>query len=309
MLRTSLCLLVAASTSACAFDDDGDFTFCFSVPCEPSPDSPTLPPPAPLSPFSLEFDDGSYQSTSRLAVGGVMHLDVHVRASAIPEVTSTGDAFALEVTSAERQLTRVDLIGVHEGVGTVRASTPGFEAPALLDVPVAELASIAIGRDFAAPRDRITVFTDINELALHPLAPDGEGVLDHSLAIDASSDPGFTLTRWDVVQLPTTPGDRVLALTRHAGDLHEVPIRIVDQVDEIVADVLPVGKPFGDLCVHALSAGETVETYAWTFTGENLVLADSFRADCVSFYDAVPGAKITAKLGDTTAEFVIQPAE
>lgn len=70
----------------------------------------------------------------------------------------------------------------------------------------------------------------------------------------------------------------------------------------------PVGKPFGDLCVHALSDGEDGESYAWEFSGENLVVVDSFRSNCAAFYDAVPGAKITAKLGGTATDFVILPA-
>jgi len=304
-LRASLCLILS-SLSACAFNDDGRLVPCVEGNCDLDTDPPS--PPAPVHPISFAFDRGTYQGTDRIAVGGVMHLEVDSRASQVPSVTSTGDAFTIAVTSTEKHRTAVDVIGQHEGEGTIAATIPTFDQPAELQIRVAELASIAVGIDFESPRPQLTVLPDIREVALHLIATDGDPVLDHSLAIDPSSDPGFALASWDVVGLPATPGDRVLVLSRRAGDLHQIPIRVVDRVDEIVADHIDVGHTFGDLCVHALERGERVETHGWSFGGNKVVLANSFRNGCVSFYDAEPGALITVELAGTTTDFVIMPA-
>ncbi|MBA2541294.1 MAG: hypothetical protein H0V17_16760 [Deltaproteobacteria bacterium] len=301
MFQTSLGLLVAASLTACAVHDDGEFEFCFHPGCDGEEPVGPLPPPHPIS---FEFDNGAQQSVNRLAIGGLLQLSVNSRPLQIASVTTTTDAFALEITSSAPHSTTVEITGTKVGTGIITATIPTFDTPNSLELEVAELSTIGVSFDSGPSLDRLVVLPETTTVGLRLTATDGERVLDHSLAIDASSDPGFTLTGWDALGLPATPGEYVLAVTRKAGDLHHVPIRVSDHVDAIVADRVDTETTFGDLCVHAEVEGEPVSTFAWKFTGTNLVLADSLGR-CVSFYDAVPGATITAELAGSAAEFVI----
>ncbi len=114
---------------------------------------------------------------------------------------------------------------------------------------------------------------------------------------------------WDAVTIPATPGDHVLALTRAAGDLHEVSVSVTDHVDAIVADSIEVGDgaTFGELCVHAELGGVPVATHAWKFRGTNIDLFTQ-SDECIKLGNAVPGATITVELAGTTTSFLIVPA-
>ncbi len=302
MLRTSL-VLAALSFSACAFNDDGQLILCTKNHCPIDTDPP--PSTTPPTPISFSYDNGTYQAANQLAADGVMQLRVESLGVAVTEITSTGDAFALSVLSSAPHLTELEVVGVHAGSGTIAATIPSFGEPARFGIYTADVASFGVAIEYGPVRDRLVVLGDIRAVSPHLLSAETSSLVDHSLAIDLSSDAGFTQTSWDVISLPETPGERVLALTRRSGSVHHASIRTVDHVDTIVADLL---DPAGRLCVHAEVDGEPVETLAWQFTGnDKLVTTEAVRPDCVDFFSATPGATISVTLAGTTTEFVVVP--
>ncbi len=308
MLRTSLGLLAAVTFAGCAIDDNGNFEFCFHPGCDGGGDdggsTPTPPPPHPIQ---FELDRGAGAVSNRLASDGVLQLDVRTRTDEVPTFTRSGDGFEVSLISAMPHLQRLELRGTGAGSGTLEATIPSATTTGFF-LEVADVASIAGSIDSGAAGDRHVVMADVETLELHVVATDGKDVIDHSLAIDASSDPGFVQTRWDVVELPDSPGERVLAVTRGAGDVAHLSVRTVDHVDTLVADNVLDGAASGVLCVHAELDGERVKTFAYTFQGNDKVVVNSaFPANCASFQDAQPGATITAELAGTTAELVILP--
>ena len=290
------------SFSACAFNDDGRLILCTETPCQTDTDPPPGQP-AP-GPFSFSYNDGGFQSASRLATDGVMQLRVDVRSNETAQLVAGNDAFELEVLSSIPRVMEIELAGAHAGEGTIVATLP--TATVAYPMTVADVASAGISLGFGPLSDRHVVLGDIHEVAAHLLSAEGDPLVDHSLAIDPSSDAGFTQINWDVITLPETPGERVLVLSRRSGTTLSTSIRTADHVDTIVVDGLSLSS--GDLCVHAELDGERVSTFAWQFTGnDKLITFESFRPDCVSFLDAKPGATITASIAGTTTEFVVLP--
>ena len=305
MLRISL---FAASLSACAFNDQGQLILCTENDCVTDTTEPSGPVPPP-NPVSFVFDDGdhhSFPAGPTLARGGVLHLDAVSTRAQLPAVSFTG-SLALELLSAQAHLTTVEVGGPVVGAGVVSAEIPGFAA-VTLDVRVKELANLEIGLPYHADTlaDHILVLPDIRTLELSPTSEDGTPVLDHSFAL-ANPPAGFTLVTWDALAIPQTAGDYRIGLTRAAGAVHEVGVRIVDHVDDIVAvDFDDAGKGNGTLCVKAVVDGEEVRTRAWVISGAGADVYQSVSAvNCASFYAATPGATITVELAGTTKVFAI----
>lgn len=306
MLRISL---FAASLSACAFNDQGQLILCTENDCVTDTTEPSGPVPPP-NPVSFVFEDGdhhSFPAGPTLARGGVLHLDAVSTSAQLPAVSFTG-SLELELLSAGAHLTTVEVGGPVVGAGVISAEIPGFAA-VTLDVRVKELANLEIGLPYHAETlaDHIVVLADIRTLELSPTSEDGTPVLDHSFAL-ANPPAGFTLVTWDALAIPQTAGDYRLGLTRAAGDVHEVGVRVVDHVDDIVAvDFADAGAQAGTLCVKAVVGAEQVQTRAWTFAGAGLeVIPLDYAPNCADFIQATPGSTITVELAGTTKTFQIR---
>lgn len=305
LLRVSL---FAATLSACAFNDQGQLILCTENDCETDTTPPgPVPPPNPVS-FAFETGEHhAFPAGPTLARGGVLHLDAVSTRAQLPAVSFTG-SLDLELLSAGAHLTTVEIGGPVVGGGVISAKIPDF-APVTLSVHVKELATIDIGLPFEADTraDHILVLPDIRTLALTPIADDGTAVLDHSFAL-ANPPAGFTLVSWDALSVPTTAGDYRLDLTRAAGDVHELGVRVLDRVDDIVAvDFDDAGLQAGTLCVKAVAGGEQVQTRAWAFAGAGLeVIHLDYAPNCADFIQATPGSTITVELAGTTRTFQIR---
>ncbi len=296
MLRISL---FAASLSACAFNDDGQLILCTESSCE----TDTTPPPVPPHPISFEFDQGRHQGFPevRLARGGVMRLDVSTARPHTPSVTTDGTTLGLVPVSSQTKRVTVDVRGDAVGRGAIVATIPGEDA-ATLDVRVDELAQIHVGLPFATRSDHVIILPDIRELALSLKDVQGRPMIDHSLALAAST-PGFTLEHWDALTPPTTAGDYEVALTRADRDVHIVGVRVVDRIDDIVG--LNDTTVSSHLCVKAVVDGEQVETHGWAFRGTGLTLTPSTNSNCVEFTGATIAATITVEVAGMSKDFAI----
>lgn len=296
-------LLVAALIPGCegAFvDEDGNL--CVGADCNDGSGGGAV-----SDPITFSFDRPNSFGSPWLALDGVIALDV--QSPAQPHVSSSD--LTLAITSEMPHRIAVDVTGKQPGGGTIHAEAIKPDGSRLgaadLSFTVAQLVSIVPTIRFLEPPAELVVLPDIREIELRLLAAGGESLIDHSLVIDPSSDPGFTQKRWDVVGIPETPGDHILAVTRRAGDLHHVPVRVVDHVDAIVADESDFGRTFGTVCVSASVDGQPVTTRAWEFASD-LYLQPSTRPDCIDFFDATPGATLTVTLAGSSAQFVIVPS-
>lgn len=301
MLRIASCV-IALVASACAFDEDGRLVACFSD-CDPGPDPF---PPQELPPLSFGFDRGANQATTTLARGGILELEVRANRPETPAVVALGDAISLEVTSEAKRLTRVAVHGDVVGDSSITASIPSGER-ASLAVSVAELTTVGIALPFSHPTEQLQVLPDIGKVAIYLGTADGKLVLDHSLAIDTGSDPGFALENWDTLVIPRETGDHVAGLTRATGDVHHVGVSVLDHVDAIVAPAFVPGGAAGTVCVEAVAGGAPVATHAWQLVdGHDAVVFGGTTRNCFDYLDALPGATLTVGLAGTTATFVLR---
>lgn len=243
MFTAPVFLVVAAlmPVAGCAFNEDGRLLFCPTSDdprCEGAPGTGTgggggggsggsggsggggTGPTAPAFVFDRALMS---PDTVRLPVGGVMRARVESPASTT--ITATEDFLAFEALEVAPFAETIEVIGIQAGQGIVMA-TPSNSTPFALPVEVTPLATIVAAHPFGEPQES---FEPAASIELRLLDAKGDVLLDHSLAIDPASDPGFVQTRWDMVNAPSTPGDYVLALRRDTGDVHQVAIQIRDQ--------------------------------------------------------------------------------
>lgn len=292
-------LLLTSFLPAC----EGDQQVCWWEGCDGPSDEPSAPVPDPLW---LDYDLGRYHpGLEAIAVDGVFQLAVHTNRSEVPLIHDDSSAFSFEISSSTSSTVEVDVFGDRVGEGTIFARYPN-EALEPLALQVRTLSRIAVATEFdpSGSSDRVRILSDVRTLAILPLSSEQHSLIDHSLALDSTSAPGFTLSPWDALNVTAGVGTHRVVLTHASGALHEVTVHVMESVDDIVAYVASTGEPFGQLCVRAEVGGEQVHTSAWQFTGENLQLAPSTNG-CIAFDGATAGSSITAAVGGVSRTFTV----
>ena len=312
MLMKSL-LLVVVAASGCAFEGENGESCVFpftSVDCGGGGSGGDV--------TRVDFTNGDQLAddpdyNARAAANGVIELALH---------SFNLREFQVTTTSPGASVTRLDTDRLLVSTGTGNPVRLEVEGTTELDEPFADVFDLWTGpaSDVAiAPFtiDRVGCFSDCytllgSDVAYHvdaartivqlSDASTASRLIDVSLSLGTGTSEHVTQISWDQIQLPTVAGDYHVTLTADSFGERSFDVTVVDNVDRLTAEWLPIVPTYGggrEVCFHAHSLEREVFAPSWTFHSDSSIVI----RNCVWIYK--PGT-VTAEAFGRTLDFVAE---
>ncbi len=288
----ALCLIplfAACSPVDCDYDLEGQPVNCQNEPVAPGPALPSNPQ-ITLDPPVI---DGIGAAT-QVAVGG--SATFHYTTTDVAALSTTvGAPFTIARNYAVDDGYDLELVAAATGASTlVVAGSPADDTTATAAVSAIPFASIGFDVEGYTPQlgASASAILDRAAILIRLRGPDGEALIDTSLASSASAYPGT----WDMFEVEGAGAATVNVVASSFGT-RALPISFVDHLDTIQFTVTTTNQSAGYqlVCAYGVTGGAEVAASIAMFANGPSVSQENGESNCMAVYLDAGYATISAR--------------